>query len=387
MRILFFAEFANIDSTAPGFAVRCLAISRHLSDLGQTVTLVSPGVVTQSPTTDRFRYLSLGQSRQIPARRTGPASLLISDVRIVRSFAKLMRTYRGESVIVAAHDPLMAFLVLLAARIGFPVAVFDVHDSWLVLEKQHSGTWKNRVRKLFERLAMQFATKITTVTPTLGRMIADSYGIDDAKIRIIYNGSEKASESDAVEKDIDILHLGSPRPYYDTEAFVDALSIASGRGLSLSVVFLGCDNESYVSKVKQKVSLLKLSSQVTFVPPAPLAEVPTWLARARTGLQTLSRDPAYRCAIAVKVFEYLAHGLPILHLGPMDGETAQLITAGQCGAAASDADGLAEILQRILPSSAELSRMSSKARIVAREFSWDFSAREMARVLGESPES
>jgi glycosyltransferase involved in cell wall biosynthesis len=387
VRILFFTEFADTTSAAPGFAIRSSALARHLSQLGISVTLVSSDAISLTPASDNLHFLTLNQSRATRKRGTGVENLLSSDVQIARAVVKVLRAKKHDGVIAAAHDPLLATLVLLTARLACRVAVFDVHDSWLVLEKEHSGKWKNRLRKLLERLAMSFSTNVTAVTPTLGLMIAKSYRIRPSKISVVFSGSETTEPMPEVQKDIDLLHLGSPRPYYDTEAFVDALSIAFGRGRSFSVVFLGCDDGSYVRKIKRKVSVLRLNSHVAFIPPVPRAELPKWLARAKMGLQTLSIDPIYRCAIGVKVFEYLSHGVPILHLGPEDGETSRLIKAAGCGECASDPPGMADAMKRNLSDSAGLARMSSSALAIARQYSWDSSARVMAELLNDFEES
>jgi len=378
LRIVFFTEFADPHSTAPGFAVRTLALASHLSGLGFAVTLVSPDKFPADFPSDALVRLPLNDS-QIFRRRGGAFRTLVrTDLTVARYFLRLLNSRRPEAVIAALHDPLLAVLILFASRMVCGTAVFDVHDSWLVLEKEHRGDWKNAFRKLFERFAIAFATSVTTVTPTLKRMIAGSYHVRSEKIKVVFSGAETVVGAADVAKEVDILHLGSPRPYYDTEAFIDALAAS---GVSLSVVFLGCDDESYVRKIKQKALQLGLGSEVAFLPPASRAEVSEWLARSKTGLSTLSNDPIYRCAIGVKVFEYLGHGVPILHLGPAEGETARLITAGGCGACASNVSGMASVIRRTLTDPAGLAGMSANALAVSREFSWHASAHHMAEAL------
>ena len=378
MRIVFFSEFTDLHASAPGFAVRSLALAKHLPEEGFKVTLVSPDKFSVDSTSYAVLPIQLRDPLIFRRRGGGLRKLLPTDLAVACAFLNMLRSHRPDGVVAALHDPLLAVLVLFVSRIACGTAVFDAHDSWLVLEKEHRGDRKNAFRKLLERFAMAFATGVTTVTPTLKRMVVGSYHVRSSKISVVFNGAEMTSGGAAVVKEIDILHLGSPRSYYETESFIDALGVS---GVPLSVVFLGCDDESYVQRIRQKVIQLGLGSHVSFLPPAGRADVLKWLARTRMGLSTLSVDPIYRCAIGVKVFEYLANGVPILHLGPSEGETARLIVAGGCGACASDIPEMASVIQRILTDPAALVKMSASALTVARKYSWSASARSMAEAL------
>jgi len=378
LKILFFSEFADPHSSAPGFAVRTLALASHLAGEGLAVTLVSPDDVPPDYRSDSFLCMTLMDPLAFRRRAGRLRKLVRKDFAVAREFLNLLNSQKPDAVIAALHDPLLAVFVLAISRMACRTAVFDVHDSWLVLEKEHRGDWKNALRKMLERIAMAFATRVTTVTPTLKRMLVEYYSIHSTKISVVFNGAEVGLEAPEIAKDVDILHLGSPRSYYDTEAFIDALALS---GASPSVVFLGCDDESYVHRIKQKVIQLGLNSHVEFLPRAGRAEVLDWLARTKFGLSTLTPDPTYRCAIGVKVFEYLANGVPILHLGPADGETARLITVGECGACASNVSGMAAVIQRVLTDRDRLANMSANALAVAREYSWNASARRMAQAL------
>ena len=391
MTILFFTEFADVGTTAPGFAIRSLALARHLSQMGLSIAVLTPEIVPASRASDGLRWLAFAPRKVRRGSEWGPWSILRFDFESARVFFGVLRRENPEAVIAALHDPLLAFLIMIASRIVCGTVVFDVHDSWLVLEKEHSGRWKNKFRKVLERAAMLVATKVTTVTPTLKQMISRSYRIPSGKIKVVFSGAELTSatrlQQRNLERDVDLLHLGGPRPYYDTETFLDALSILEGQGFSCSTVFLGFGDDSYLRRVKKRVDTLGLASHVVFLPSVRQNEVSNWLARTKAGVHTLAPDPTYRCAIGIKIFEYLANGVPILHLGPPDGETAELIARTGSGVCASDALGMAEAIRRTLSDSAGLARMSSNARHAALQFSWESSALNMAEALGFAKEA
>jgi len=151
--------------------------------------------------------------------------------------------------------------------------------------------------------------------------------------------------------------------------------------LTPKLVFLGCTEEAYVQSVKEKVVELRLGEQVLFEPPVPSEQVPTWLARSRIGVHTLADEPIYRCAIGVKVFEYLASGLPVAHMGPPTGETARLVSSAGCGVTASSVSDFAEALKAVLTDPERLRALAARSQVVARKHTWHDSAQAIASFL------
>jgi glycosyltransferase involved in cell wall biosynthesis len=228
---------------------------------------------------------------------------------------------------------------------------------------------------------MKLADRVTTVTPTLRGLLAVSYRVPQSRIAVVYNGADPIPFDDTGPKDIDMIHLGSPRFYYDTIGFLSALSSPKFRELKPRVVFLGCTEEPYVQDVHDKIGALGLKGLVQMLPPVPPREVRHWLARAKAGVFTLSHEPIYKAAIGLKVFEYLASGLPVLHLGPSDGETARLIMRTQSGLVSETAEEFASNYLRFHADPALEATLSAAARSAGRTYTWAASGKAMADTL------
>jgi glycosyltransferase involved in cell wall biosynthesis len=107
-----------------------------------------------------------------------------------------------------------------------------------------------------------------------------------------------------------------------------------------------------------------------------------WLWSSALGLVP-RRDTAYnRIALPVKLFDYLAHGLPVVTTEP--GETARWVVTWGVGLAAADSPlAYAQAIARLLRDPALLARMSERAlTAVAEEHNWDRRARTVLRALG-----
>lgn len=377
---MFVSEFLEDGGTTTAFARRSRSIARELAALGNEVQLVT---AESSGTT-----ASVLEVKTVRLSRTDPPQTWVGRAakafRISGAFARILGAEKPNAVVVSFHDPLQGLLLVLTARSsGFPV-VFDAQDSWLVLEHEHVGQLQNAVRKRIERKAMRLSQRVTTVTPTLKEWLARAYGLAPAKIGVVYNGADLPGRMPAPPKDIDIIHLGSPRPYYNTLEVLSALADVKRRLPSLNVVFLGCTSEPYVNRVRERAAEMGLSDNVKFMPPIPSESVGAWLLRAKVALHTIVTMPIYRCAIGVKVFEYLAYGLPIAHMGLPDGETAGLIRGNGCGVVAGAPSMLASALFDIITDDQRRLRMGDAARTASLRYSWRESAHSMAAALSEA---
>lgn len=318
--------------------------------------------------------------------RAGLRRRMAATLPFLRAFTSCVRRERPDVVVASFHDPQYALLAVIASRLSGIPSVFDAQDSWLVMELEHHGAVRNRVRRILERTAMKLATAVTTVSPTLRTMLIQQYRLPPAKVYVVYNAADSPPVASRTLKDIDIIHLGSPRRYYDTLALLDALVLLRNRGVFPKVVFLGCSPEPYVDVVKERSIRLGLSDSVVFEAPVPPDIVPQWLARSRIGIHTLIDHPVYRCAIGIKVFEYLASGLPVVHMGPRSGETAQLIARDGCGLVTTNVNELADALSSILTDPKRREDFAAASRAVMSQHTWKRSAAALREVLDQVEE-
>jgi glycosyltransferase involved in cell wall biosynthesis len=214
---------------------------------------------------------------------------------------------------------------------------------------------------------------VTAVSATHADLIAQGYRIPRHRISIVHNGVMDPAEPPppGAEKAFDLIHLGAPRPYYDTPSLLQALAQTRDQGVAPRTVFLGCLDDEYTTEARQDAEELGLSDTVEFLAPVPWEEVPSMLARARVGLYSHCPDPIYDCALGVKLFEYMQAGLPIAALAGGKSEAARVLTECGCGFAASDPASYAKSLADLLRSPDTVSTMGAAAREASRDFTWD----------------
>jgi glycosyltransferase involved in cell wall biosynthesis len=123
---------------------------------------------------------------------------------------------------------------------------------------------------------------------------------------------------------------------------------------------------------------------VRYLGPVAPERVPELLTRAKVGVIPLRPIPNYRAAYPVKLFEYLAAGLPVVATDvPLWGE---LLNAHGCGLCvpADSPRRLAEAINAILDDDDRARAMGRCARLAAeRHYSWQTQADTLVRLYGD----
>ena len=382
MKVVFVSEFFG--SNAAAFTRRIAGLAGEIALAGQEVTVITPqpGIDAGGPMP--FRLLRMRSAPAIKPPPSTPISRLLLAMLFALGFMRLMRRERPEHTVVSFHDSIRSLMLVMAAKMTGSRTVFDGQDTWIILSETHPGVARNRMRKTLEKWAMGAATSVTTVSGTLKDMIAEEYGIAADKIHVVYNGADPPPRLPPVVKDIDLIHNGSPRVYYDTIAFVEALSEVTASGLHPSMVFLGCRDDSYVTQVKQKVKSLGLEKDVRFLPPVPHESVAEWLARSKIGIYTMTSERPFNVALGVKIFEYMASGVPVVYMGPQGSELSRFIASTGSGLTAPTPVGLAAAIEDLLRNETKRQEMARKALETAKGYSWRESARVLEVAMGIS---
>lgn len=385
MKVVFVSEFFG--SSAAAFTRRIAGLAGEIALAGPEVVVITPQPGIDSGGPMPFKLLRLHSAPAIKPPPSTPIRRFLLSMLFALSFMRLMRRERPEHTIVSFHDSIRSLTIVLAAKMTGSRTVFDGQDTWIILSETHPGGARNRMRKMLEKWAMGAANSVTTVSGSLKDMIVEEYGIAANKIHVVYNGADPPPRLPPMAKDIDLIHNGSPRVYYDTIAFVEALSRVMASGLHPSMVFLGCRDDSYVAKVKQKVKSLGLEKDVRFLPPVPHESVAEWLARSKIGVYTMTSERPFNVAMGVKIFEYMASGVPTVYMGPQDSELSRFIASTGSGLTAPTPVGLATAIEELLRNETKRQEMARKALETSKGHSWRESARVLEVAMGISATS
>ncbi len=208
----------------------------------------------------------------------------------------------------------------------------DPWSEWDLLDTLSLTAWARKRHQLLERRVLQTADKVITIAPfhvkrfeALGgrpvNLITNGFDEDDFPV------TERAATQYFTIRHIGIVdELRDPRPAM--LAIKAMLSNRADMAFQLRVEFIGQVNTAFKEWVKQDPLLDKITSFVDYVPHNELLKV-----YASTNLQllVLAHTALAPGNLPGKFFEYLASRNPILAIGPVEGDAADVLQETQAG--------------------------------------------------------
>ena len=306
-----------------------------------------------------------------PGGRIGRA--VVGGWRVVRYVRRL------RPIVVHFHDPELILPGLVLSVLGYRV-VYDIHEDvprqilakpWLprLLRRPMAGVFGG-----LEWVASRLLTGIVAATPEIARRFP-------ADRTVVVQNFPVLSE----------LVTADRVPYAQRPAdFAYVGTIETIRGAREMVRAVGAMAESSRTRLQLagpiRPSTLETEmrddpawSRVVFHGWATRGEVATILGRVRAGLVVLHPVGGYTESWPVKMFEYMAAGLPVIASDfPL---WRKIIDGAQCGLLVDPADpeAIAAAMQWVLDHPEEAERMGERGRAAVRErYNWD---REAVKLL------
>ncbi len=361
MRVLMVYQTARMQDTSAVFYRRAKALARVLVEHGNDVLVVVPsGEAGEQPLVDHPRCRVREERLSSSVREA--AGILRSWLAVPatsRRAAEISRSFRPDVVVVSTHDPLMQVEALRAARAAAATFVVHVPDSWYLLRRFRPERLSPWVKMQIERCVLRRADRVLCVTETHRRLVRDGYALSDERTAILRNGIE-FSEWPAlnIEKTADLLHIGPMRAYYDDNLLLRGLARLCELRPQMVARFLGVPDRRFSAEQMALAAKLELLEHMDIVGLVPPAEVPQIGGAARLGV--VAPPAGMECAVFVKLYEYLAMGLPAVVL-----ENASLVREHGVGLVCPDADTFAAQVSDVLSSPDRLQELSSRARQTA----------------------
>lgn len=248
------------------------------------------------------------------------------------------------------------------------------------------ATWKARTRAIFEYLMNQLANKWTDGQTAITYRMAQSvhiptqnlWGIWPSGVNLkLFVPAQMARQWPSPGMPIHLTYVGALYRERNLIAFCQAVEVANGEGMSFELSIVGDGPE----RTDLEVFANQTQGRIRVLSPVLHEQIPTLLGRAHIGVLPFPDRKEFRVSSPIKLFEYMAAGMPILATR-IDCHTDVIGERGFVFWSEDDSvAALLDALRQIWKSRTSLSRMGIEASNAANSWTWAASARKLSDAL------
>ncbi|MBS0011950.1 MAG: glycosyltransferase family 4 protein [Bacteroidales bacterium] len=241
----------------------------------------------------------------------------------------------GIEYVISTSPPHSTQLIGLKLKTIFPEIkwICDLRDPWTDIyyyDKFH-GTWPARIydRRL-ENKVLRKADSIISVGDKLADLFSVKLQDRAKKITVITNGYDEQDFSSLKKNPpstLTITYVGSLSDQYPVKSLIESLRKLSDRGTEFKFRFIGVCPPG----IKRKITSALPEDSFYYLSYRSHREALTAMITSSVLLVLIPDNKHNKIIITGKLFEYLRTELPILAIGPKDGEAAGIISECKAG--------------------------------------------------------
>jgi glycosyltransferase involved in cell wall biosynthesis len=299
--------------------------------------------------------MSLNFSRENIIRNLG---FVVSLNHIVRVFRRLK-----PDIVMAETSPVGWVTSVVAKQLSIP-CVIDVHGlAFAEAKGRGSRNWQQIMN--LEKEAFENCDQLIVVSEKMKEYMSKQFNISNKKMVVAPNGSTVQQLTAKYETPLNVIYAGIFSYWEKVHDFLDIAKHANSTMFNFYLAGAGSLKNQLVNRIrKEKIP-------VTYLGYIPKRNMHTLLAKMQIGIAPSTRDLARQVASPIKIFDYLASGLPVIT--PRIGDWGDFVASEYCGIALEDdtIDKYVEALN-ILASKDTWTTMSRNAlKLIEDKYSWD----------------
>jgi glycosyltransferase involved in cell wall biosynthesis len=324
------------------------------------------------------------------------SNVFIPDARMfwIRPSIKFLKKYIADNqikTIITTGPPHSLHLIGLKLKEELDLTwIADFRDPWTSIdyfEKLDLTKFARKKHHSLEKKVLTTADEVITVGKT---MKEEFQAISGREIRVLYNGYDE----DDIAKDIDVQkHKSFTISYFGVMGdarnhpvfWKGIKKLIEEDDIFRSNVKVKITGE-VTPTVKKSIQELQLQDFVEFLPYLPHNRVIEEEKKSSLLYLSINRIPSAKGIVTGKLFEYMVSGVPIICIGPIDGDAAELIslTNSGCTVDFDDLDGFIHYVRYAFQQFIQ-GEMETKARDISI-FSRKAITGELVKILNEHQE-
>lgn len=264
-------------------------------------------------------------------------NFFIPDPRVfwVKPSIKYLLKYLKDNpvdAIVSTGPPHSMHLIALGIKKKNPGLkwIADFRDPWTDIDfynELNLSLRSDRKHHKLEEVVVNNASKVVTVSDNWAKKLEQNY---NREINVITNGFDKddfKEISGHAPSEITLVHLGSMNKDRNPHSLWKLISDLKKEKVFIYVELIGSIDETVVKSINEN----EIKDQVHHIPYLNHEEALKKASEASCLLLCVNNTPNLMGVIPGKLFEYLALNKPILNIGPVDGDSAKIISDTNSG--------------------------------------------------------
>lgn len=252
----------------------------------------------------------------------------------VKFLTNYLKTNKVD-VIVSTGPPHTMHMIALGVKrnTGLPWLA-DFRDPWTNIDFYHELMLTKPADRKHHRQELSVLKEASEVVVISRSMKTDFLKIYDRNYTVITNGFDAADMAD-VEVELDtkfsIAHIGTMVKTRNPQALWEALNTlvrdVPGFAKDLAIKLVGSVDFSVTDSI-EKAGLTEFVNRMAYLPHSDVVKVQQ---QSQVLLLLINDTPNAKVILPGKFFEYMAAKRPILCIGPLDGDAAQVIDDVKAG--------------------------------------------------------
>jgi len=228
--------------------------------------------------------------------------------------------------IVSTGPPHTAHMIALKLKAKFNIPwVADFRDPWTNIDfynELHLSSWADKKHRRLENKVLKSADHVVTIGITMGEEMVE---LGARQVSVITNGFDVQSVSKDLDKMFTLTHIGrlggsrNPKLLWGVLAELVAENIEFAEQCKVQLIG-NVDGE-----VKEAVIASGLTKQVEFGKNVSNQESLAIQGRSQVLLLLINNTQNAKGILTGKFFEYISVSRPILAIGPLDGDAADIL--------------------------------------------------------------
>lgn len=293
--------------------------------------------------------------------------------RVVPMWRAMRHVQRTAPDVIHFHDPMFLPFAILLAFIGWCV-IYDVHEDY----PRQVMTWRfgwpirrtaSAIYGLLEWIGGFAFTKIVAVTPTIAERFPPAKTIMVRNFPLL-DELHIPDPTPMAERPVEFTYVGSITEERNIFGMIQAVANVPGCHSRLRLA-----GEFSSLETKRQAQCMPEWASVTFEGWVSREKVAAIMADGRGGLVVLKPIPHVMLALPIKLFEYMAAGMPVISSDfPL---WREVVDDAQCGLLVDPdrVDDLVRAMRALLEDPAEAQAMGERGRrAIVQKYNWDCEA-------------